>query len=209
MTQSTKKNDADDAPGYGRRSFLRHSAVSFGVTVQEFIKHRDAPAEKPKEVSAPARTDWLRPPGAVGEALFLERCTRCGDCLEACPHDSIEAYKVDRTPVIFANHRPCLLCDDFPCIASCETEALLPVDEEHPVNMGLAVVSTRLCTADQGCHACVSKCPTQALDLDFSTLRVQVNAQRCVGCGMCEQVCMTVTSPRAIRVVPSHLQVQG
>ena len=207
MTRSTKPPESSDSPGYGRRSFLRHSAVSFGVTVQEFIKHRDAPTEKKKKDPVPVRTDWLRPPGAVDEDLFLDRCTKCGDCIEVCPHHSIKVYEQDQTPVIFADQVPCFLCEDFPCIASCGTEALLPLDSMHAVDMGLAVVSPRLCTADQGCHACVSKCPTQALDLNFSTLTLEVNGQRCVGCGICEQVCKTVTSPRAIRVAPSRLQV--
>lgn len=207
MTPSSKKTDENEAAGYGRRSFLRHSAVSLGVTVQEFIRHRDAPTETKNEAPVPIRTDWLRPPGAVEELLFLERCTKCGDCIEACPHDSIRIHEEGQTPVIFADQSPCFLCDDFPCIESCETEALVPIDETHAVHMGLAVISSRLCTADQGCHACVSKCPTQALDLDFSSLALHVNTQRCVGCGICEQICTTVTFPRAIRVVPSRVQV--
>jgi ferredoxin-type protein NapG len=193
-------------PSYNRRNFLKDSAFSFVKTAQEFIKHRDAPSE---QAPPPARHDWLRPPGAVDEALFLERCTRCNDCAEACPHQSIQFDRRDGTPVIFPDQEPCHLCDDFPCIAACATEALLPVESVGGVRMGLAVVSHRLCTAGQGCHACVSQCPTQALSMDFSEMRLEVTSSRCTGCGLCEQVCKTVNDKIAIRVTPARLLPAG
>lgn len=195
-------------PQYGRRNFLKDSALSFLKTAHEYVKHRDAPAEKPPPVAPPPRQDWLRPPGAVPEALFLERCTQCGDCIDACPYDSIRAV-AGGTPVLFPDEEPCHLCEDFPCIAACEPEALMPVASREEVNMGLAVVSHRLCTAGQGCHACVSSCPTQALAMDFGAFRLQVEAERCVGCGLCEQVCKTVNDKIAIKVLPVRLLASG
>ena len=193
-------------PKYGRRNFLKDSAFSFVKTAQEFITHRDAP---PEQAPPPVRRDWLRPPGAVDEALFLERCTRCNDCAKACPYQSIQFDRRDGSPVIFPDQVPCHLCDDFPCIAACATEALLPVDSPAEVRMGLAVVLHRLCTAGQGCHACVSQCPTQALSMDFSEMRLEVAGSRCVGCGLCEQVCKTVNDKIAIRVTPARLLPAG
>jgi ferredoxin-type protein NapG len=150
------------------------------------------------------RTDWLRPPGAVGEAIFLERCTKCSDCMKACPHESIVIHQ-DGTPVIYPDQMPCYLCDDTPCIAACATEALLPVGSVTEARMGVAVINHRLCTAGQGCHACVSKCPTDALTMDFDAQRLVVAVERCVGCGMCEHVCRTVNDHIAIRVTPFRL----
>ncbi|MBM4120442.1 MAG: 4Fe-4S dicluster domain-containing protein [Nitrospira sp.] len=192
------------APKYNRRNFLKDSALSFVKTAQEFVKHRDAPSEQ--KPTAKTRHDWLRPPGAVEEALFLERCTRCDDCAKACPHDSITFDRHDGSPVIFADEQPCRLCDDFPCIEACATEALLPVDRVADVRMGLAMVSHRLCTAGQGCHACVSQCPTQALSTSFDSMQLKVAETRCVGCGICEQVCRTVNDKIAIRVTPARLR---
>jgi len=169
---------------------------------QEFSKHVDAAPEKP---APPLRTDWLRPPGAVEESSFLERCTKCSDCAKACPYGAIVFHQQDGTPVIFPDEIPCYLCDDMPCIAACATDALLPVSGRDEVRMGSAVVNLHLCTAGQGCHACASKCPTDALAMDFDEMRLTIAQARCVGCGICEHVCKTVNDHIAIRVTPIRL----
>lgn len=187
---------------YGRRDFLKDSVVSTVRAAHEFVKHSDGlPAEAPPP---PARMDWLRPPGAVEEQLFLERCTKCNDCVTACPPGAIVTHQQDGTPVLFADQSPCLLCEDLPCIAACGTDALSSVGGVNHVHMGIAAVSQRLCTAGQGCHACVSKCPTDAIVMDFASLHLSVVKEACVGCGMCEIVCKTVNDHVAIRVIPSR-----
>jgi ferredoxin-type protein NapG len=192
-------------PQYGRRHFLKDSVLSLAKTAQEFVRHRDAPPEPAEKTEPAPRSDWLRPPGAVAEALFLERCTRCGDCIKACPYGSIKPDRPTGLPVIFPDETPCHLCEDFPCIAACGTDALLGVPGKAAVMMGLARVSHRDCTAGQGCHACVSRCPTEALAMDFDAFRLLVEPSRCVGCGICEQVCKTVNDKIAIKVTPARL----
>jgi ferredoxin-type protein NapG len=193
-------------PTYGRREFFKDSVVSVAKAAQEFAKHQAVVPVQP--APAAVRTDWLRPPGAADEALFLERCTQCGDCAKVCPYGSITFHPQNGTPVIFADQMPCYLCEDVPCIEACATEALLPVEGRGQIRMGLASVSHRICTAGQGCHACASKCPTDALSMDFGTQRLMVAAERCVGCGLCEQVCRTVNDRVAIRVTPFRLLTQ-
>ncbi|WP_447979614.1 4Fe-4S dicluster domain-containing protein [Candidatus Nitrospira bockiana] len=189
-------------PSYGRRHFLKDSLVSIAKTAQEYVKHRDAPAEPAAIVP---RHDWLRPPGAAPETLFLARCTKCGDCLKACPHEAIQLDPRDGSPVLFPDVAPCHLCDDFPCVSACATDALRPIDGLTDVRMGLAVVATQTCTADQGCNACVSKCPTGAISMDFETMRVSVSSSNCVGCGLCEYTCKSVNDRTAITVRPARL----
>lgn len=192
-------------PSYGRRDFLKDSVRSVAKAAREFSKQVDA---APVQKAPTIRTDWLRPPGAVEEALFLELCTRCGDCIKDCPPGAIVVHERDATPILFADQAPCLLCEDFPCIASCQTGALEPVGGIHEVRMGCAVVSHSRCTAGQGCHACVSRCPTQALAMDFYLMQVAIVQDRCVGCGICEKICKTVNDHVAIRVIPHGRRTQ-
>jgi ferredoxin-type protein NapG len=124
---------------YGRRDFLKDSVISTVKAAHELVKQAEGvPAEPPPP---PMRMDWLRPPGAVEELLFLERCTKCNDCVTACPPGAIAAHPRDGTPVLFADQSPCLLCEDLPCITACGTEALLPVEGISHVRMGIATVS--------------------------------------------------------------------
>lgn len=189
-------------PSYGRRAFLKDSVISTVRAAQELVKHAEA---SPVEATVPVvRPDWLRPPGAVAEDVFLDCCTKCNDCVTACPPGAIAVHSADGTPILYADQSPCLLCDDFPCITACRTEALVPVSGIDQVQMGTAEVSHRFCTAGQGCHACVSKCPTNALVLDVASLHLTVSLEACVGCGMCEMICKTVNDRVAIRVIPTR-----
>lgn len=204
MSQSHQGSPKKSDPSYGRRNFLKQSFVSLGVTVQEYVKNRDAVTEK-KEKAQPIRSDWLRPPGAVKEPIFLERCTSCGDCVAACPYGSIQVHEYDESPVIFPDSTPCYLCEDFPCIIACETEALVPVGKQSDVEMGIAVVAHGICTSSQGCNACVSQCPTEAIGMDFSSFRIKVDENQCVGCGICEHICKTVNDQIAMKVKPARI----
>ncbi|MCO5167418.1 MAG: 4Fe-4S dicluster domain-containing protein [Planctomycetes bacterium] len=146
----------------------------------------------------------LRPPGAVDEADFLARCTRCDDCAAACPHDAIvkapaRLRQAAGTPVIDPVAAPCRMCPDLPCAAACLTGALRP---DGPRVMGRAVIAAHDCLAYQGtgCAVCVEQCPVPgALRLDGG--RPVVDAGRCTGCGVCQHVC---PSPHnAVLVLPA------
>lgn len=211
MAQSPPGSSKYPEPSYGRRNFLKQSVVSLGVTVHEYVKHRDAEDVK-EEQPEKRRTDWLRPPGAIEEPRFLESCTGCGECVEACPHESLRILDSDgperkETPAIYPDEQPCYLCEDFPCIAACEPEALRPVGTPKDVNLGLAVVSHKICTVGQGCNACVAACPMRAIAMDFASLSIRVDGDLCVGCGICEHICKTVNDRVAIRVVPSRSSI--
>ncbi len=152
----------------------------------------------------------LRPPGALPAKDFDKHCIRCRRCMEVCPYQSIRMAHGNRgpdmgKPYIIARDTPCYLCDDFPCIAACPTDALQDVENMRAVNMGLARIDQGLCLAYNGiiCRACYERCPIygEAITLD-EQLYPKVHREHCVGCGICEHVCPT--EPKSIVVMSAH-----
>jgi len=133
-----------------------------------------------------------RPPGAIDEFQFLAGCTRCGDCITACPYDAIvkapeRLGAVTGTPVIEADTSACMMCEDFPCIASCGPGVL--VDTIRPI-MGTARVTEHLCLAHHNtlCTVCSERCPVEAA-ITVTDGKPTVNEDNCTGCGVCRYVC--------------------
>lgn len=134
----------------------------------------------------------LRPPGAVEEAAFLAKCTRCGDCAPACPHDAITFVHprvpgAAGTPIIDPAIEACRMCPDMPCAAACGPAVLRP---DLSVKMGTAQIQTFSCLNTLGgfCSVCVERCPVPgAIRLDGR--RVVVDADACTGCGICAYAC--------------------
>ncbi len=146
----------------------------------------------------------LRPPGAVAGVDFLEACTRCGDCAEACPHDVIfEAPERMReatgTPMIDPARSPCRMCEDMPCIAACETGALR---DEAPAALGTARVSQMDCLnrLSTTCSVCIERCPVPGA-IHFVDNLPEVNERLCTGCGFCQHVCPAPQN--AILILPN------
>ncbi len=154
--------------------------------------------------------DPLRPPGAVEENEFLQKCIRCRKCEEVCPFESIKSAHGEwglkmGSPIIHPRDTPCYLCEDFPCIESCPTEALEPIKSKNDVKMGIAVIDKTLCFAynDILCRACFERCPIhrEAITMKDELYPV-VDENKCVGCGICEYVCPT--EQPAITIISSH-----
>ncbi len=127
----------------------------------------------------------LRPPGASRD--FLERCIRCGKCMEACPYDSIRFLDITAgasiyTPYVDPLKTPCYLCQqrghdgiDRPiskylrCGEACPTGALKKIVNSKDVlarlpdelKMGVSVLDRRICLAWQydSCGECYYNCP--------------------------------------------------
>ena len=137
----------------------------------------------------------LRPPGAIQEDLFLEHCTRCDACVKACPHDAIvhappRFRQAAGTPMIDALRQPCLMCEDYPCIAACEKEDSNVLRSDLPKVIGTARIDTTTCLAHQNsfCTVCSEQCPVDdAIELVNGKPRIVEDV--CTGCGVCQHVC--------------------
>ncbi len=142
--------------------------------------------------ATPRTIPVFRPPGAIEEQQFLAGCTRCGDCITACPYDAIRNAPerlgaVAGTPIIGADIAACLMCSDFPCIAACEPGVL---NRSIPVVMGTAQVTPHLCLAHHGttCTVCSERCPVEGA-IEVSQGKPTIREAVCTGCGVCRYVC--------------------
>lgn len=166
----------------------------------------------------------IRPPGALPEADFNARCIKCGQCVRACPYDTLalasagEAVSIG-TPYYTPRDVPCYMCVDIPCTAACPTGALdHGLTDINDARMGLAVIDIENCLSWQGlrCEICHRVCPVQgkAITVEHHPRKISkhamfvpiVHSDACTGCGMCEEACPT--DEAAIRILPAKL-VQG
>jgi ferredoxin-type protein NapG len=164
----------------------------------------------------------LRPPGAVDG--FAAACIRCGQCVQACPYDSVQLVATGGAaggglPQIVPRQTPCFMCEPVHCVKACPTGALAAsLTDITQARMGLAVIDVEHCLSWQGlrCEVCFRVCPLQGQAIRIVSQQRQlskhamfvplVQADHCTGCGLCEKRCPTEVP--AIRVLDPAL-VQG
>ena len=171
-----------------------------------FGKAAEEAKSVPQRLEVPDLPPERRPPGAVIEGLFLQRCTRCGDCVTACPERAIHTFAQDAgvragTPVMQPDKVACTMCEGFPCAAACPEEALVP-PESATWFLGRVEVRTERCITWMGpeCGACVGVCPGDLQAMRLERWRPFVDDTTCVGCGLCIAACPT--SPKALELAP-------
>lgn len=201
-----------------RRQFLKNATrTAAGVCGAGIILGLQQQQAKAKEGVA------LRPPGALPESDFLAACSRCGQCVQACPYDmlylaSLLSPMEAGTPYFIARDKPCEMCVDIPCMNACPTGALSEeLKDINDARMGLAVLlDHETCLNWQGlrCDVCYRVCPLidKAITLEkqhnprsdkHALFIPTVHSDACTGCGKCEQAC--VLEEAAIKVLPMDL----
>ncbi|OGW28373.1 MAG: hypothetical protein A3K09_08490 [Nitrospinae bacterium RIFCSPLOWO2_12_FULL_47_7] len=192
-----------------RRNLLRKSVHFLAKPMVDSVQNK---VDKVNEVlhTVTKRVPLLRPPGAVSERQFLQLCTRCDECVHACPKDAIKkapksfGMLVLGTPYIDPLKKPCVMCDDLPCISVCPESALLPVASPGDVKMGYAILDQKKCVAygsDSFCQQCVLDCPIPGAITQVQS-RPVIHKNVCTGCGVCVKSCNTVNTPVAIKIKP-------
>lgn len=121
----------------------------------------------------------IRPPGALVEPEFLERCIKCGQCFKACPTNVIQPAWFEAgpeglwTPRLDFEVGHCQLhCTA--CGSVCPTGALHPLtipeklgigqyEQRGPIRLGEAWIDAGLCiphSRGEPCVVCEEVCPT-------------------------------------------------
>jgi len=185
-----------------RRTFLLQVAGATGAVVTGSYLLRAETTEGGRR--------FLRPPRAVAEPELIKRCIGCGKCYAACRNDCIHMLGADagmerlRTPAIFPRIKGCTLCME--CVRVCPTGALQPLEAgvevtREQVSMGTAELREGVCFSYNGrtCGVCYKACPLPGKAMTIGLFeQPTVHADKCVGCGLCEQACLHL--PQAIRV---------
>ena len=193
---------------YDRRNLLRQGVHYFAKPVVQNVQNKIDSVNKAVD-KITKRVPLLRPPGAISEKQFLQNCSRCDECIHACPKDAIQrapkkmGFLVYNTPYIDPMRNPCVMCTDLPCITACPDKALLPVQELTDVNMGYAILDKKKCQAygDTFCQQCVIDCPVPGAIFQVKDQPV-IDKNICTGCGVCMRSCSTVNIPLAIKIKP-------
>lgn len=183
-----------------RRSFFK--SVSSKVT-ESALKVAD------KQVNERAGR-WIRPPYALKELDFILACTRCDQCIEACPHDVIFklsprlGVQVMGTPALDLLNKGCHLCKDWPCVAACKADALrIPEIDKDEVQVLPVIarveIDTDTCLPYSGpeCGACEASCPVPGA-LNWDMTKPYIDPELCTGCALCREIC--IVDPSAVIV---------
>ncbi|HZL35921.1 MAG TPA: 4Fe-4S dicluster domain-containing protein [Tepidisphaeraceae bacterium] len=188
--------------------------------------HRHAAPEAPVEIRRPSNTvsysaagarddvsdgpedpdHWIRPPGARIEREFLDICSKCGNCVHACP---VQAIHLDNSgalgkgaPYIDPDTAGCVMCEGLQCISHCPSSALMQITAEQ-VDIGLAQWHDTTClrtAVGEQCTMCVDHCPVGSAAIEVAENRIVVHESHCTGCGSCQHNCPT--SPKSITITP-------
>jgi polyferredoxin len=153
-------------PDLERRTFLTTAAA--GAVAIPAVRIADT-----LDVNYHAKV--IRPPGAVEERAFLERCIRCAECMKVCPNNALHPAFLEAgieglwTPILIARigycEHSCVLCGQV-----CPTGAIQKITEKEKLGQGVPPVKIGTAFYDHGrclpwsmqtpCIVCEEFCPT-------------------------------------------------
>ena len=176
-------------------------ALGIGALVAVLGKTNVA-AQTSKVGKAKLSSDVLiRPPGALPEDEFVNRCIRCAECMKVCPTNGLQPALTEAgfaglwTPVLVPKIGECAQNCNL-CSQVCSSEAIQPFEiaEKTHIFIGRAVIDRSQCIAwnsDKQCLVCDEHCSYHAVywkTVD-GVKRPFVEEHKCVGCGICENAC--------------------
>jgi ferredoxin len=158
--------------------------------------------------------DAVRPPGALAEPAFLDRCLRCGECVRVCSTSGqglqfagLETgWEGVGTPVLLPPKGYCEYNCNL-CGRVCPTGAIadLPLEAKQVTKMGTAHFDKTHCIPwyyGENCMVCEEHCPIPEKAIKFreetvttidgrkaQVLLPYVVEDFCVGCGICAVRC--------------------
>jgi MauM/NapG family ferredoxin protein len=177
-----------------------------------------APFFKITPAAKRAAAKLIRPPGALPEPRFLQKCVKCGECMKACPTNALQPALNEAgpegiwTPLLKPRVGYCEYYCSL-CTQVCPTGAIeeLTIEEKIKVKIGSAWVNKSRCipyVLGSPCIVCEEHCPTSPKAIKLVRTEVQlidgtvqtplapvIDLDLCIGCGICENKCPVVDDP--------------
>lgn len=187
-----------------RRAFLSTTAVfaaTAALKAQE--KKVDGGLAVIEDKKIPERATPITPPGSLSARHFAQHCTACQLCVSVCPNQVLRPSS-DLTKLMqpeMSYERGYCRPECAKCAEVCPTDAihLTSLAEKSAVQIGHAVWIKENCiciTDKMECGNCARHCPAGAIQMvpsdpeDEASIKIPVvNAERCIGCGACENLC--------------------
>jgi len=147
-----------------RRNLLATLGVAAAGSALTMVSYRDEAHAAPAHPVAKGKTAahaWCM-------VIDLRTCDGCAMCTRSCQQRHglreeqtwIKVYTMqDSAGGTFAMPRPCMMCEDPPCLKVCPVGATLRTDD------GLVLVDTDACV---GSRACMAACPYEARYFNWS-----------------------------------------
>ncbi|MDE5989248.1 MAG: 4Fe-4S binding protein [Duncaniella sp.] len=187
-----------------RRQFMvSAAAVTAAAAVKAQEKTVDGGLAVIADKKIPQRSTPIVPPGAIGLRNMSSHCTACQLCVTVCPNGVLRpssgllTFMQPESSYERGYCRPeCVKCSEV-----CPAGAIRPIStaEKSSIQIGHAVWIKDNCvplTDGVECGNCARHCPVGAIVMvpsvngkDDSPKIPAVNAERCIGCGACENLC--------------------
>ncbi|WP_246540079.1 ferredoxin-type protein NapF [sulfur-oxidizing endosymbiont of Gigantopelta aegis] len=158
----------------------------------------------------------FRPPWALPEEYFIDYCTRCNKCVDAC-FDELIVKGRGGFPQMDFKRGGCDFCED--CLNICPDNALKKVPtnviekEFLPPWQIKASIDLSNCLSMNAtiCRSCGESCDDEAINFTLKLGGIaepELNVDACTGCGACFSVCpVQVISLRSIVLDKENHQV--
>lgn len=126
-------------------------------------------------------------PWLISVQQMHDACTRCGDCLRACP-TGVAVKAEGGFPGVDFSRAECTFC--HACVDVC-SQPLFDL-QQAPWRVVASVQSSCLNQHGVYCRSCLDSCEVRALSVVFAgpgQQHIQLNNDVCNGCGACAAVC--------------------
>lgn len=151
-----------------------------------------------------ARHAVLLPPWTRQDQNFHRLCTRCGDCIRACPESIIQVGEAG-FPELNFKRGGCTFCGD--CARACTHGVFQQELDGEPWRQVISIDSSCLPRNGVACRSCQDGCDSEAIRFEYAVGWAplpSVDNGACTGCGMCVELCPA----DALNVIPYQVRKQ-